>query len=58
MALVCICQFTRSQAGETAELEGRHLIINTLAHPTLHSKGIHGKDKFWLGERRKRVRRY
>jgi len=39
------------------ELECRELIINTPPHLLWHPKGIREKERFWLEERRKRVRR-
>jgi len=47
-----------SRCGETAELEGREPIVNTPPHLSRHPKGIREKERFWLEERRKRVRRY
>jgi len=44
--------------GETAELEDREPIVDTLLHLSRHPKEIHEKERFWLLERRKRVRRY
>jgi len=52
----CISKFSRSRCGETLELEGRQRIINTLPHLAWHPKGIRQKQRFWLEERRKRVR--
>jgi hypothetical protein len=39
-----------------AELEGIEPIINTPPHLLRHAKGIREKERFWLQERRKRVR--
>ena len=38
------------------ELEGREPIINTPPLLLQHPKGIREKERFWLEERRKRVR--
>jgi len=46
------------RCGETSEPEGRVPNINTAPHLSWHPKGIHGKEQFWLEERRKSVRRY
>jgi len=46
------------RCGETAELKGRELIINTPPHLSQNPKGICEKERFWLEERMKRVRRY
>jgi hypothetical protein len=40
------------------ELEGREPIVYTLPHLSRHPKGFREKERFWLEERRKRVRRY
>jgi hypothetical protein len=48
----------RIRCGETTELEGREPFINTPPHLSRHPKGIRNKERFWLEERRKRVRRY
>jgi len=50
-ALECISKFTWSPCGETVELEGRQLIINTPPHLAWHPKGIVEKAQFWLEER-------
>jgi len=47
--------FTRSRCGETLELEGRQLIINTPPLLAWHPKGICEQERFWLEERWKRV---
>jgi len=47
-----------SICGETAELEGSEPIINTPPHLPRHPKGMREKERFWLEERRKRVRGY
>jgi hypothetical protein len=54
----CIAEFTRSQCGDTVELEGRQPIINTPPHLTWYPKGNHRKERFYLMECRKRVRGY
>ena len=41
-----------------AKLEDREPIIDTPPHLSRHPKGIREKERFWLGEHRKRVRRY
>jgi len=53
-----IYMFTRSQCGETVELEGRQPISNKPPHLTQHPKIIHEQEPFWLIGRRTRVRRY
>jgi len=45
-------------SGETMELEGRELSINTPPHLSGHPIGIHDKEQFWLEQRRNPVRRY
>jgi len=47
-----------SICGETTELDGREPFINTPPHLSRHPKGIREKERFWLEERSKRVRRY
>jgi hypothetical protein len=37
------------RCGETAELEGRELIIITPPHLSRHPKGIREEERFWLG---------
>jgi hypothetical protein len=49
---------TGTRCGETAELEDRVPNVNTPPHLSRHPKGIREKERFWLEERRKRVRRY
>jgi hypothetical protein len=44
--------------GETTELEGREPTINAPPHLSRHPNGLREKERFWLEERRKRVRRY
>jgi hypothetical protein len=56
MASECISKFTRSRCGELLELEGRQPIVNTPPHLAWHPKGIREKERFWIVERRKRVR--
>jgi hypothetical protein len=46
------------RCGETAELEGREPIVITPLHLSRYPKGIREKERFWLEERRKRVRGY
>jgi len=50
--------FTRLLFGERLELEGRQPIINTAPHLAWHPMGVRVKERFWLEERRKRVRGY
>jgi len=47
-----------SICGEIVELKGRGPIFHTPPHLSPHPKGIHEKIRYWLEERRKRVRRY
>ena len=47
-----------SRWGETAELEGREPIINTLPHLLWHPNEIGQNEPFWPEECRKRVRSY
>jgi len=54
----CISQFTGSRCGELVEQEGRQPINDTPPHLVWHPKVILQKERFCLGERRKRVRGY
>ena len=42
--------------GETTELDGREPIINTPPHLSRHLKEIRDIERFWLEQRKKRVR--
>jgi hypothetical protein len=50
--------YIQERCGKPMELEGTEPIINTLPHLSQHQKGIREKERFWLEERRKRVRGY
>jgi len=54
----CLPHRFPERCGETAELEGREPTVNTPPHLSRHPKGIREKERFWLEERRKRVKRY
>jgi len=56
MALEFMSKFTRSQCGESLELEGRQPINKALLHLAWHPKAVGGIVWFWLEEHRKRVR--
>jgi hypothetical protein len=49
--------FGSGRCSETAELEGTEPIINTPPHLSRHPMGIREKQRFWLEESRKSVRR-
>jgi len=54
----CIFEFTGSRCGELVEQEGRQPINDTPPHLVWHPEVILQKERFCLGERRKRVRGY
>jgi len=58
MALEFISNFTQSQWGEMLELEGRQPMMDIPPHLAWHPNGILVTERFWLEERRMRVRRY
>ena len=53
-----ISKFTRSQCGETVELDSGLPIIKIPPHLTCHPKGILQKQLLWLEKHQKRVRGY
>jgi hypothetical protein len=47
---------SNNRCGETAELDDRESIINTLLYLSQHAKRIREKERFWHEERTKTVR--
>jgi len=58
MASECISKFTRSQCGESVELEGWQPIINAPPHLAWFAKRLPERERIQFKHHRKRMRRY